>query len=119
MGDSLIRTGGKRGRLRAAGAACAAAIAFSGLAGAQSEKPPGAARGAAGVIVQYEETPGSNVLYLEEGGGMVAAIGTPVPEGRKPPAAAKAESAAERPAAKSPGTATRVAKRRPATPDRP
>ena len=120
MGDSRTRAGGTRGRLCAAGAACAAAIGFSGPAEAQSANPLGAARGAAGVIVHYEEAPGSNVIYMEEGGGMVSAIAAPVPVGRKPPPAAaqaKAERAAERPARKSPGTATRVAQRRDAPPE--
>ncbi len=120
MGDS--RTRNARGCLCAAGAACAAAIAFSGPSEAQSPKPDSPARGAAGVIVQYEEAPGSNVIYLEEGGGMVSEVRVPVPAVRKPPAAAaaaRAAPAAERPPAKSPGSATRVARRRVPPPDRP
>ncbi|MEO5616554.1 MAG: hypothetical protein ABIS67_02175 [Candidatus Eisenbacteria bacterium] len=64
------------------------------------------------MIVQYEEAPGSNVIYLEEGGGMVSAIAPPVPAKRKPIAAANAGPAAARPAAKPSGTATRLAQRR-------
>lgn len=113
MGDS--RTRNAHGCLCAAGAACAAAIAFSGPSAAQSPKPDSPARGAAGVIVHYEEAPGSNVIYLEESGGMVSTVALPDPAQRKPPAAKpapKAQAVAEPTPAKPSGTATRVAQRR-------
>ena len=121
MRDSRTRTGGKRGCLCAAGAACAAAIALSGSSEAQPPSPrhDSAARGAEGVIVQYEEAPGSNVLYLEEKGGMVSAVAPPAPAGREPPAASparKAQAVAEASPAKASAAPTR-AQRRVARPD--
>ena len=118
MGDS--RTRNARGCLCAAGAACAVAIAFPGPSEAQSPNPDGPARGAAGVVVHYEEVAGSNVIYLEEKGGRTSTIALPVPAVRKPPAAApapKARAVAERLPAKPSGTATRVAQRRVAPPE--
>ncbi len=85
MGDTRTRTGGTLGCLRAAGAVGAAAIGLSApsLAQAPSPQPDSGARGAPGVIVQYQETPGTNVLYHEEKGGMASAVALPVPAERQ------------------------------------
>lgn len=115
MANLHTRDGGKRGCLCAAGAACAAAIAFSGASEAQSPKPDSPTRGAAGAVVHYEEAPGSNVIYLEESGGMVSTVALAVPAARKPLAAKPAPRdqavAGPRPAKPS-GSATRVVQRR-------
>jgi hypothetical protein len=123
MGYSRTRTGGKRGCLCAAGVACAVAFAFSAASHAQPASPghDSPARGAAGVIVQYEEAPGSNVLYLQETGGMVSAVTSPLPKGGEPAvvssSAGKAQALAQASPVKASAAPARVARRRVAPPD--
>ena len=116
MGDARSRTVCTRGSFRVAAAACAAALGLSGAAQAQapSPRPDSGARGAPGVVIQYEESKGSNVLYLEEKGSLVTNTGAPVSaEGEAPATAArKAQAAPERAPAKSPGAGTRLVQRR-------
>lgn len=117
MGDARTRTGGTLGCLRVAGAVAAAAIGFSAPSLAQAPSPPpeSGARGAPGVIVQYQEAPGTNVLYLEEKGGMASAVAPPLPAGRQAPRdspARKARAAAEASAAKVPAAPMPRAQRR-------
>ena len=119
MGDARTRTGGTLNCLRVAGAVAAAAIGFSApspsLAQAPSPPPESGARGAPGVIVQYQEAPGTNVLYLEEKGGMASAVAPPVPAGRQAPRdspARKARAAAEASPAKVPAAPMPRAQRR-------
>lgn len=63
-------TGPKRDRFRSAIVCATAAV---GVASAQ--------------VVSYQETPGSNIVYHEAKGGMVAAVPPPVPLKREVPAA--------------------------------
>ena len=126
MGDARTRTGGTLGCLRVAGALAAAAIGFSAPSLAQAPSPPpeSGARGAPGVIVQYQEAPGTNVLYLEEKGGMASAVAPLVPAGRQAPLvpagrqapldspARKARAAAEASPAKVPAAPMPRAQRR-------
>jgi hypothetical protein len=139
LGDFHAATGGKRGRLRAAGVACAAAFFLCAASHAQSPSPrhDSPARGAAGVIIEYQEGPGANLLYLEEKGGMVsrAAGGRETPvevaarkaqdvaqaaDAKLSAAAAKASAAPAKVAAaraKASAAPTRVAQRRAPPPD--
>ena len=101
MGDPRTRYCGTRGGFCAA---CAVVFGVAGPAAAQalSQKPDKGARGAAGTVVQYEESVGRNVIYLEEKGGMVSAAAAPV----APPVATKRDvspaPAARRALAKAP-----------------
>ena len=117
--------------LCAAAAACAAAICLSGTASAQSQLPspsrdagarraaqPTGAIGAPGVVIRYEEVASSGVIYLEESGGMVSSVTSPVKAARAPaPPAAPAPAAVPVDAATT-AAPTKVAQRRP-TPEGP
>jgi hypothetical protein len=64
------------------------------------------------VVIQYEERASGNVIYLEEKGGMVAAVAPPVGTAEAPPridAKAPAKRASANPAAPA---GTRLAQRR-------
>jgi hypothetical protein len=106
------------------------ALCLSGAAAAQAPPPvrdTGArgAIGAPGVVIRYEESRSTGVVYLEESGGMASTIPGPVKAtraaapaasaaepARKPEAAA--ETAPSRPAAAAPG---KVSQRRAVPPD--
>lgn len=77
-------TGPKRDRFRFAIVCATAAV---GVAGAQAPSPKPDTGIPAGAIVSYQETPGSNIVYHEAKGGMVAALPPPAPSKRQVPAA--------------------------------
>ena len=115
MGDSPTRH-------RAAVAALMAVICFPALAraqGAPAKREPGA-RGAPGVIVQFEESASTGVIYLQESGGMASAPSGPViparPVSARLPAPASVPAAA--PASARPaGAARKLAQRQVMPPD--
>jgi hypothetical protein len=103
MGESPFRCGRTPGRLAVLGLAFAGGVLLMQAAVAQSRSPAGDKGGAkslAGTVVQFEEKPSRAVIYLEERGGLVTSVATPVEranaEVAAPPAAPKsaAKSAA-------------------------
>ena len=94
MGER-IRSGENHRRLAAG--ACALALAIpAGEVLAQRAPPARESGGKGGAIVRYEEKPSSNILYLEESGGMVTQVTRPVPRepGEEPVAASAAPAKA-------------------------
>ena len=99
-------------------AACLAALCLSGAALAQAPLPapirdtgtrgtlgetgPRGAIGAPGVVIRYEESASTGIVYLEESGSMLSTI--PPPVKLAAPAKAPAKAAAD-PAAKAPAVA--------------
>jgi len=79
-------TGPKRDRFRFAIVCATAAV---GVAGAQAPSPKPDTGIPAGAIVSYQETPGSNIVYHEAKGGMVAALPPPAPSKRETPSKGK------------------------------
>jgi len=76
MGDR-IRSGFHDRRRPAAGAGALALLLLGGDALAQ--RTPAPREPIKGAIVQFEESPASHILYLEESGGMVTQVTRPVP----------------------------------------
>ena len=92
MGER-IRSAPRRRRLAAGAWALVLAIP-AGEALAQRPPPAREPGGKGGAIVRYEEKPSSNILYLEETGGMVTQVTRPLPrEPGEAPAAANAAPA--------------------------
>ncbi|HUP96654.1 MAG TPA: hypothetical protein VM073_01870 [Usitatibacter sp.] len=53
-------------------------MALPAAAQAPSPRPDKGALGGAGTIVQYEESAGTNVIYLEEKGGLTSPLAAPI-----------------------------------------
>lgn len=99
---------------RSAGAFAALGFALVATAAGPASAPrEPAVKGAPGVVVRFEESPGANLLYLQEKGGMVTSIPPPVPDPRQD--RAKADERAIPAPAESPKDAA-PAKARPAPP---
>jgi hypothetical protein len=89
MGDHTTRSGPPPGRRRVAGAAAALALAGLPATAAPPRAPAERDSGGPGAIVQHEEARGSNILYLEQSGGLVTRVAAPrVAEGDEPAAKA-------------------------------
>jgi hypothetical protein len=98
-GEPRNTIGPRRTRLRVPAGACAAALAFALTAAhaqVASPRPDNAVRAAPGVVVNYQEVRGANVLYLEEKGGRISAPQAPVAVEREPSKAEKARRSAPR-----------------------
>jgi hypothetical protein len=92
MGERTIRRCPPLGGRRIAGAAAALAlIGFCDGAGAQRSSVT--RDSGAGSIVHFEESRGSNVIYLEERGGMLTRVAAPVARERDEATASKAPGA--------------------------
>ena len=106
MGESRTSSGRALGRLAALGFA-SAALGFPPFAAAQAKSPAGdkgGARGVAGNVVHYQESPSTSVIYLEQSGGLVAATPPPV-ERNGATAVADAKSVPPKTASKTASTA--------------
>lgn len=108
MADQRDREGSSP-RFRAFG--CAWALASLVLpagafaqAGAPAKKEPAARPAAGAAVIQYEESPGSAILYIEEAGGLVASV-APAIAPRREAAAAPAKTATSTAAAPAPAPA--------------
>ena len=104
---------------RTAGALWAAvALCFPTLALSQAPSPKrDPVRGATGAIVQFEEAPGSAILYFEERGGMITSAPTVAPAGRGKKAAAaqparKAQAVAQQPSKQASAALSQLAQRK-------
>lgn len=107
MGDSPAPDAADGGRTRAIRGAFAFALMLLPVAalGELPEAPRRAAgfRGAAGAVVQYEESVGNRILYHEEKGSLIVPVAPPVEGSRReplpPPAPAKGAPAMPAPKA--------------------
>ena len=109
MGESRTRRGLASGRLWTLGAACAASALASGAALAQRSpaSDKSGAQGLAGAIVQFEESPGRGILYLEAHGSLMTPIAPTVGDiPNASPAAAPKAAAPKAAPAKGPAPAT-------------
>ena len=83
MKNQQARSDGNRALPSWIGALCAAAVACLPVrAGAELPQPPKrgpGATGASGSILQYEESSGRQVVYLQETGGVLLPVAEPVP----------------------------------------
>jgi hypothetical protein len=106
MGGSPARDAANGGRTRAIRGALAFALTMLPVAvlGELPDAPKRAAgfRGAAGAVVQYEESVGNRILYHEEKGGLIVPVAPPVEGSRREvlPPLAPAKGAPVVPAAK-------------------
>lgn len=89
--------------LALASAAAGPATAPS-LAPAPAPRGP-AVKGAPGVVVQFQESAGTNLLYQQEKGGMVSSVPPPVPDPRQE------RDKADEPARPSPAPAATIARK--------
>ena len=106
MGESRTSRGPAFGRLAVLGIA-SAALGFPPYAASQAKSPAGdkgGARGVAGNVVHYQESPSTSVIYLEQSGGLVTATPPPV-ERNGATAVAEAKRDAPKTAAKTAATA--------------
>jgi hypothetical protein len=108
MGDR-IRSGFHDRRRPAAGAGALALLLLGGEALAQ--RTPAPREPVKGAIVQYEESPPSRILYLEESGGMVTQVTRPLPRDAGLDAAAAAGVSAKATLADSKAKADAAARR--------
>jgi hypothetical protein len=117
MGDSPARYAAIDRRTRAIRGAFAFALAMLPVAvpAELPEAPRRAAgfRGAAGAVVQYEESVGNRILYHEEKGGLIVPVAPPVEGSRREalPPLASAKGAPVAPAAKASPADAGIAKR--------
>jgi hypothetical protein len=81
------------------GAAVALCFPVTTLGQTSATKRDAGARGASGAsVVQFEESRGTAIIYLEEAGGMVSSLAAPVSAARAPAAAAARPAPAAAPA---------------------
>ena len=78
MGERTTRSGPPLGRRRVAGAAAVLALAGMSATATAQRAPAARDSGGRGAIVQHEETRASNILYLEQSGGLVTRVAAPV-----------------------------------------
>ena len=99
-GEPRTSNGPRRARLR--GRAAAFWVAMGTMVTAAhaqgvSSRPDNAVRAPAGAVLHYEESRATNILYLEQKGGMASAVSIPAPRNEPAAKAAAAEPVAVEP----------------------